>query len=49
MALEDPSVEATLMVLRCSECGDTFSYDGGDTFCPSCGGTEVDPASEPLL
>lgn len=49
MSIDEASVEQSLMVLRCSECGDTFAYDSGDRACPSCGGTEVDAASEPLL
>lgn len=43
------SFEGTVMVLRCSECGDTFSFEGGDAVCPSCGSGGVDPASEPLF
>lgn len=39
----------SLVVLRCSECGDTFPVQGGDQVCPSCGSAEVDAASEPLL
>jgi Zn finger protein HypA/HybF involved in hydrogenase expression len=43
------SVESSLVVLRCSECGDTFPVLQGDQVCPSCGSAEVDAASEPLL
>lgn len=45
----ETSIEGTVLVLRCSECGDTFPLDGGDRACPSCGSSQVDPATEPLL
>lgn len=39
-----------LVVLRCTICGDTFSIHADDpAVCPSCGGDETDPATEPLL
>ena len=43
------SLETAVMVMRCSECGDTFPVHEGDRVCPSCGSVDVDPASEPLL
>jgi rRNA maturation endonuclease Nob1 len=43
--------DATLVVLRCAACGDTFPAhepaEGGT--CPSCGSADVHKASEPLL
>jgi rubrerythrin len=45
----ETSLEAAVMVLRCSECGDTFPAHEGDRVCPTCGSTDLDPASEPLL
>lgn len=46
---EMSNFDGAVMVLRCSECGDTFSVDDGDPICPSCGGADVGLASEPLL
>jgi rRNA maturation endonuclease Nob1 len=42
--------EEALVVLRCGACGDTFpSDDAENARCPSCGATEVEQATEPLL
>jgi rRNA maturation endonuclease Nob1 len=42
--------ESPLAVFKCVECGDTFpAADSGEAACPSCGGSSVEPAAEPLL
>jgi rRNA maturation endonuclease Nob1 len=38
-----------LVVLRCGSCGDTFPANDDAPICPSCGGTDLHPATEPLL
>jgi rubrerythrin len=39
-----------LIVLTCKRCGDTFTtHEGDPAVCPSCGGTELELAHEPLL
>ena len=50
----DPSEdnrEASLVVVRCLDCGDTFPVHESDvdSACPSCGGRRHEPAAEPLL
>jgi rRNA maturation endonuclease Nob1 len=48
--IEHESLDETVIVLNCSECGDTFPTGAGsDGVCPTCGGTRLDLASEPLL
>jgi rRNA maturation endonuclease Nob1 len=50
MSFEHESLDGFVLVLRCSECGDTFPIaTEGDSTCPSCGSASVDPATEPLL
>ncbi len=42
--------EADLVVFRCRDCGDTFpAHPGDDLWCPTCKGTNVHEAHEPLL
>jgi rRNA maturation endonuclease Nob1 len=50
MTFDHESLDGIVLVLRCSECGDTFPLNAeGDSTCPSCGSANVDPATEPLL
>ncbi|HVL64229.1 MAG TPA: hypothetical protein VM573_03560 [Actinomycetota bacterium] len=46
---DDARGDDVLVVLRCSDCGDTFAATEGTSACRSCGGRRVDPAAEPLL
>ena len=49
---EDTEGEATadLVVFKCETCGDVFpSHETPSPACPSCGGTKVHQAHEPLL
>jgi rRNA maturation endonuclease Nob1 len=49
MRLEDEG-EATLVVLRCERCGDTFPTAADEpSVCRGCGSDRVAPAREPLL
>lgn len=39
-----------LVVFKCESCGDVFpAHDDASVECPTCGGTRVDNAHEPLL
>jgi rubrerythrin len=50
MTFEHESLDGIVLVLRCSECGDTFPIAvEGDSTCPTCGNAGVYPAAEPLL
>ncbi|MBA2427870.1 MAG: hypothetical protein H0V60_12430 [Actinobacteria bacterium] len=51
MRLEDEGDdEATLVVLRCAHCGDTFPTAADEpSVCRSCGSDRVALAREPLL
>ena len=39
-----------LVVLLCQSCGDTFTmHEGDERLCPTCGGSNLELAHEPLL
>jgi ribosomal protein S27E len=44
-----PKKQEEFLVRRCQDCGDTFPATERHPTCPSCGSTNVDPASEPML
>ncbi|MEA2499566.1 MAG: hypothetical protein QOH26_1971 [Actinomycetota bacterium] len=47
---EDEERPAPVVVLKCDECGDTYTTHVGATpMCPSCGSTSASPAAEPFL
>jgi Zn finger protein HypA/HybF involved in hydrogenase expression len=47
---DDQEQPAPVIVMRCEDCGDTYStHVGATTICPSCGSTSANPAAEPLL
>ena len=44
------ALEGELRVFRCRSCGDTFpAHDLSAVSCPSCGGSVIETAGEPLL
>ncbi|MGH2818676.1 MAG: pyridoxamine 5'-phosphate oxidase family protein [Actinomycetota bacterium] len=44
------ALEGELRVFRCRSCGDTFpAHDFSAVSCPSCGGSVIETAGEPLL
>ena len=47
---ESRKPEDEFVVFKCEACGDVFpAHDEGEIRCPSCGGTRVHHAHEPLL
>ncbi|HYY44182.1 MAG TPA: hypothetical protein VE975_03220 [Actinomycetota bacterium] len=50
MTEPNPPEKDAVVVLRCETCGDVFpEHVSGIESCPSCGGTNLDVAGEPLL
>ncbi len=48
-AMTEEAEARDLAVLRCARCGDTFPSEDLPARCPSCGGDDVAPATEPFL